>query len=276
MGREFRILAAAMSWPDLLAQLEGRAVDLISPRVVGTMPGRPADVTCSQVTITAVERDGKACVSGVPPQLSGGDDPDLVCEIAVASGRLVVGCGFDGENGECDLVVADGDGLRRCYHHRRGILSRPFEWGEPIPTEDDFPLNGDNDPLGLKMALRYCGFADDVHPEIGETRAVTCQIRPQPAGNIGAVGPLGRAIKGHYDWYGMADEEIIDVAVPAGASRVPSTAQELEPTRTRRRIERFYTWINACRPPLLTRGTLSPSSAAGGAAARWTPGRELS
>jgi hypothetical protein len=276
MGREFRILAAAMSWPDLLAQLEDRVADLISPRSAGMTPGRPADVTCTQVTITAVEHDGKARLSGLPPHVSGGDDPDLVCEIAAASGRLVVGCGVDAEKGECHLVVADGDGLRRCYHHRRGEISRPFQWGEPIPTEDEFPLNGDNDLLGLQMALRYCGFQAGDSTDSEAVQTLCCQARPHSAMDGVNPGPLGRAIRGHYDWYGVPDEEPLSLVAPVGAGLVPDARRELQPTPARRRIKRFYTWINACRPPLLLRGVAGPASPPARGAARWTPGRELS
>src|SRR5881392_1200648 len=86
------MLAAAMSWPDLLRQLSGLAGEFVEQEAVKAGEyGENRQVT----PVVAGEVAGKTYLSDSLCRLSGGDDPDLIAEIAVASGQLVVGCGSD-------------------------------------------------------------------------------------------------------------------------------------------------------------------------------------
>src|SRR5438105_1085148 len=140
MEGERGMLAATMSWPDLLGQLSGLAGEFAEQEADGseTHEGR-----LHGTAITAGEVGGRAYLGDSSTRLSGCDDPDLIAELAVASGRLIVGCGADPAMGRCYLVAADRDGLLRCYHHCPGRMARPFEWGEPLLTEARFPLGGE-------------------------------------------------------------------------------------------------------------------------------------
>jgi hypothetical protein len=233
MERQTGILAAAMSWPDLLRRLEGLTGKFETQAAGDTTPGPVVAMSTDASVVTVSDIAGKVCLAGVSGALSGCDDPDLITELAVGSGRLVVGCGMDAVHGRRYLVAADRDGLLRCYHHCRDRLSRPFEWGEPLPTESRHPLDGDSPGAGLSEALRYFGFELDRASGEGVRQCLRYHVSTGALFPSSQTGPLGRALAAHYHWF-QSQPEVSELAQP-DASREPTA--RTRPVAARRKLK---------------------------------------
>src|SRR5262249_44455236 len=109
--------------------------------------------------------DGSALLAGM--------EPDLVADLAAASGALVVGCGAETVSGPYYLVAARGGQVLRHFYACYATLAAAYDRGDRLPTEASHPLDGDLNGDGLFAALYYLGFDplswqegryDDAHP----------------------------------------------------------------------------------------------------------------
>ena len=170
MGMHFGVLVAEMRWPELLRHLEARTGRFVDQGEVEDSD-RIDWLRADDLVLLAGDLEGKAYLADSSHLLSGGD-PDLVADLAADSGTLMIGCGAETASGSYYFIAGRGRELLRHYYHCRMDLARPYERGQPLPTEEAYPFNGDLYGVGLKEGLRHFGFDFDRWYEQGQRRAL--------------------------------------------------------------------------------------------------------
>ena len=85
------------------------------------------------------------------------EDPDLIVAVSRELGGTVVGAAASSSYGSYTFVLAVRGELRRFHVNSYTMQDAPYDVGEPLPTEDDDPLE-DIDGVGLFAAMRHVGF----------------------------------------------------------------------------------------------------------------------
>ena len=204
MGMQFGILVAEMRWPQLMRHVEART-DRFVDRGEGEDLNRINWRNDDGLVLIAGELEDKVYLLDTSFLLSG-MEPDFVAALAADSGALVIGCGAETVSGSYYFIAARGHDLLRHYYHCHMDLTQPYEWGDPLPTEEDYPFNGDLYGVGLKEALWHFGFDYDRWYDQGQRREVLYtadHLFQEPRVPLGQ-GPLGQALERHREQWQLA------------------------------------------------------------------------
>lgn len=194
-GMHQAIIAAELPCAELLAALQVEALDREGP--VDSLHGVDLVTPRGRRRLVAGELHGRSCVVD-GPGLWGVSRPDALAAIAARSGALVVACGAETAAGVYAFFAARGPQVLRIHHHEGWSLARPFDWGEPLPTEAACGLH-ERQGEGLMAALAHFGF--DYLQWLHEA-AKTSWLRRPAAGHESATppilqGPVAHALDQH-------------------------------------------------------------------------------
>lgn len=226
-GMHQAIVAAALPCDTLLAALAARrgaldpegpvehaqAADLVSPR--------------GHLRLVAGELHGRSYVVD-GPLLWGVSSFDALAAVACRTGSLVVACGAETVQGVHAFFAARGAQVLRLYRHDRSMLARPFDWGEPLPTEAACGL-AEGGGAGLLAGLAHFGF--DLGAWQREGASATWLRRPAPADTGPAIlhGPVAHAMEQHRRTHALPPHGRRWPRPPGPAQRSPAASGPTRP-----------------------------------------------
>jgi hypothetical protein len=211
----YGILAADLSWPalhDSLAALTGR---FIAEGPVTDLNSVELGANDSGWRLLAGEHDGKAFLLDTSMMLSMAGY-DAIAEIARTTGALVIGCGAETVSGSYSFFAARGPHILRWYNHCHSAVSRPFEFGTPLPTERESPfcdLDGDS----FFKALRHFGFQYEQWLQLGTRYAYQYTADELSSGSAATSlvlqGPLATKAEEHFQRFALAPGDVPPLTV---------------------------------------------------------------
>jgi hypothetical protein len=183
--------------PDaFLAELSRHAGEFTRGEVVERV--EDADIDPGEFDLLLGGGDGRAYLLDTSMVLS--DSPDMIIEMSKVLGT-VVGAGAETVSGTYWLTAArDGKPLRHVFASSAG-LTRSMAIGEPLPSEETFPLvdiSGD----GVFAALAVFGLDPSVWLDSGPATVVGYDATRFPES-----GPVSRLRREHHDRYGRPSGE---------------------------------------------------------------------
>jgi len=196
MGMHHGVLVADLPWSTLAAELERHVGDL---RDLGSLPAdEPLEPEARDDGFLLIggELAGRSYLLDASFLFSG-MAPDLIAEIAAAQGALVAACLAETVSGIFALVVARGTGVLRHHFNSHTELTRPYDTGDPLPTERRQPLE-DLDGIGLQAAIKHLGFDADAWERAGSHRKVLFIAERLPRS-----GALAAAVGSHQARFGI-------------------------------------------------------------------------
>lgn len=196
-GMHQAVIAAELPCAELLAALQAEVEPLDREGPVDSLQGVDLVSPRGRRRLVAGDLDGRSCVVD-GPALWGVSRPDALVAIAARSGALVVACGAETAAGVYAFFAARGRQVLRIHHHEAWSLARPFDWGEPLPTEAACGLH-DRQGEGLMAGLAHFGF--DHRRWLDEAAKGSWLRRPAPehADAVPAIlqGPVAHALAQH-------------------------------------------------------------------------------
>lgn len=212
MGLHCGYLVATASQTRLLEELSRHAGEFTVDGVVERTA--EAEIDSGRFDLLLGERDGHAFLVDTSMFLS--DSPDMIVAMSAELGT-VMGCGAETVSGTYWLTAAhNGEPLRYIYVSHAG-LTRGMAIGEPLPSEDEYPLvdiSGD----GVFAAMAEFGLDPSLWLESGPATIVRFDSSRFP--EDGSIDAIRRE---HFERYKRPDDEWLSeiTAVAAKPRRRP-------------------------------------------------------
>ncbi len=155
MGMHYGVVAAELDLPTLI-----QALELIFGRFEREGPLGKGEqlVDLTDEGFLAGEFNGKVYIFDRSFLLA--THPDVLAKLAADTGRLIVSYLGESVSGTYEFFAARGTQLVRYYSHCHSAISRPFEIGNPLPSETDDPLDK-GVGTGLRAAFNSFSFDYD-------------------------------------------------------------------------------------------------------------------
>jgi hypothetical protein len=187
----------ATAEPDALLAELSRHAGSFTPGVVVDLVA-DAEIDPGEFDLLLGGGNGRAYLVDTSMMLS--DSPDMIIAMSAALGT-VVGAGAETVSGSYWLTAArDGEPLRHVFVSHAG-LTRGMAIGEPLPSEEEFPLE-DITGDGVFAALAVFGLDPSVWLDSGPATVVSFDATRFPEG--GSVAAIRRE---HHERYGRSSDE---------------------------------------------------------------------
>lgn len=151
------IIAAWCGWPDLRRALEGQVGTLREED--GIPQSRWHGPPSGDAVMHVASRGGMCCALDALFALS--IDSDLILTLSQELSCPVIGAGAETVSGTFWFTAASKGRLRRLYQDAKTTVTKPFELGQPLPTEQEAPLDH-ADGKGIMYGLAAGGFDMDL------------------------------------------------------------------------------------------------------------------
>jgi hypothetical protein len=217
MGLHCGYLVATAAPEALLEELSRHAGTFVKGAIVERVAD--ADIDPGQLDLLLGGGDGQAYLVDTSMVLS--SSADMIIAMSTALG-VVVGAGAETVSGSYWLTAArDGKLLRHVFVSHAG-LTRGMAIGEPLPSEEEFPLD-DISGDGVFAAMAAFGLDPSAWLDSGPATVVTFDASRFP--DDGAVAAI---LRQHTAQYGRPEDEWLGeiIAVEAKPSRRRTVADE--------------------------------------------------
>lgn len=203
MGLHCGYLVATAEPDALLAELSRHAGVFTRGAVVDRV--EDAEIDPGEFDLLLGGRNGRAYLLDTSMTLS--NSADMIVEMSAALGT-VVGAGAETGSGTYWLTAARGGELLRHVYASCAGLSRPMELGEPLASEEEFPVV-DRSGAGVFAALAVFGLDPLVWLDSGPATVLAYDATRFPAG-----GPVADLERRHHERHGRpAGEWLSEITV---------------------------------------------------------------
>ncbi|MBI3965891.1 MAG: hypothetical protein HY329_09680 [Chloroflexi bacterium] len=202
MGMHCGILAADVPGPELLRYLAKRTGDFVDQGTFERWEAVEEQLYPNDdgFPFVAGELAGQAYLFDSSYLLSG-SSADLVVGLSADTGGTVVGCSAETVSGTYSFVAARAGELIRHHYNCHADLAEPYDWGEPLPSEAEYPLE-DLNGGGLPEGLRHFGFDYDAWRDNG-THRLLLYTSDRPAKD----GPIDALTTEHWQRHRLPDDQ---------------------------------------------------------------------
>ncbi len=203
MGMRFGVLAVKCRWDAFVRELSPMAGKLRELGRLASLDGFDLEPREDGFVLAAGSNGGASYLLDASMTLTT-HAYDRLAGLSRALGCLLAACCAEPTSGTYSLFVAQNGEPRRLHFNCVSVLSRPFDLGEPFPSEKETPL-ADVDGAGFFRVFESLGFDFPGWQAKGEKRSYLYSLEAL-AMPVDRTGPIDSQFDRHHELYSVPED----------------------------------------------------------------------